>query len=89
MARSIKQIVHDMGPSTDSILQISTVLEDLLLEIKKEISLTSKKTKENYQQVIEGLEVIKASTHLLNAYLKEVNEEADQENIPKTYNYKP
>lgn len=89
MARSIKQIAHDLAPSIKMISEISETLSECLLEMADDIEFKNKDLKKCYNDSIQGIQSLDSFAKLMLAYINEVNTEADLEHIPKTYDFKP
>lgn len=89
MARSIKQIAHDLTPSIEMINKISETVVECLSEMETDLKIKDTELEDCYHHSLDGIKSLESFAKLMLAYINEVNLEADREGIPKTYEYKP
>lgn len=89
MARSIKQIAHDLAPSLEMINNISGTVAECFTEMEQDLKIKNGELADCYHHSLEGIRSLESFAKLILAYIKEVDAEAEREGIPKTYDYKP
>lgn len=83
MARTIKKIAHDLSPLTDACAELSTIILEILGEIKLHAKFDDKKMFERLSECEEASRNLALSSGLIEKYIIDLNKEADREGIPK------
>lgn len=85
MARTIKQVAHDLTPMLKLMDEIGEQFIVLLPELQKKCGATDSQVKEYFENAVEGMQNMHGCAQLIKHYVKEVEQEAEIEGIPKGY----
>lgn len=83
MARSNKQISHDLLPLSRSVSELSVSIAQLLEAIEPYAQFSNNRAAEYFAECNEASQELAYSAQLIQDYVSEVDAEADQEGITK------
>jgi len=83
MARTIKKVVHDLSPITDGCVQLSSIILEILDEIKLNAKFDNKKMFDRLTECEEASKNLELCSGLIQKYVFDLNKEADREGITK------
>jgi hypothetical protein len=83
MARNIKKIAHDLGPLSEASAELSSIIFQMLDEIKLHAKFDDEKMFNHLTECEEASKNLVISTGLIEKYVSELNKEADKEGIFK------
>lgn len=83
MARTIKRVSHDLFPLSDIGTELTDIILQLLEAISPHANFSNKDIYTYFNECIEAAHNLSKNNKLINQYLKELNNEADQEGIQK------
>lgn len=84
MARTIKQVTHDLKPVIANIKDMSEALNKLLPKLLGDAAEDTKKQNQ-VKTCLNAIAALDQSANLARQYILEVDAEADQEGIEKKY----
>ena len=83
MPRNIKKIAHDLFPLCDAVTELSSLITELLSNIKPHINFVKDNSLQYFSACEKASQKLSLSAQLIRKYIVEVNNEADKKGISK------